>query len=185
LVNNILLEKAPWKRRNEMFSKIVKILTMSLTLFLVGIGLQCSSDPSVIGDGGIVDQFLADLGIKDQCINDNENVDIGIKDLINDGIGANADAADASGPITLTKKEYTGVIKAASGTVTVVDICDKGMKGKVPIATAWFRKKNSTTTWLSTTGTVPLLLWYTTKPECFRLQSGQRDDMEYKIAVIY
>ena len=45
-------------------------LVLGLVATMAGIALQCASDPAVIGDGGIVDQFLADLGIKDKGVGD-------------------------------------------------------------------------------------------------------------------
>lgn len=49
-----------------MGERLARGMVLGVMVMLSGFALQCASDPAISGDGGAVDQLLADLGIKDQ-----------------------------------------------------------------------------------------------------------------------
>jgi hypothetical protein len=56
-------------------NKVLRILSFVGIAFVAGLILQCASDPAIMGDDGVVNRFLVDLGVRD-------------------GLGVTADAAD-------------------------------------------------------------------------------------------
>lgn len=89
-----------------MRSNLGRNVLLGLIAFTAGLLLQCMTEPEIIGDSGVVDQFLVDLGIKDQLVPDKKSI---VADMLKDGIGPKADASDGgSGHMADTEYAATG-----------------------------------------------------------------------------
>lgn len=82
---------------------------LAIVATLAGVVLQCASDPSIVGDGGVVDRWLSDLGIIDGVKGDGAGRDAGRDGRRFDSIGPKADAAPTSADwFTMTYKRNGG-----------------------------------------------------------------------------
>ena len=102
-----------------MTSSLTRNILLGLVAFSAGLLLQCMSDPEVTGDGGVVDQFLVDLGVKDKPSSpDKVTPDRAVlADMLKDGIGKKADAAQDSGTTGTKVKEWNGKLLSKDQTI--------------------------------------------------------------------
>lgn len=90
--------------------RVAQFSFFTLIAVLAGLVLQCSSDPAVTGDGGVVDTLLSEVGIKDS-------------------IGPKADAAGGG-----TRKVYKGKTNSSGD----FEVCDSKWKpSDPPLAMVW------------------------------------------------
>lgn len=73
--------------------KLRRGIGLALVATVAGLALQCASDPAIVGDGGVIDGWLADLGLSDTGARDARRDARGADGAKLDSIGPKADAA--------------------------------------------------------------------------------------------
>jgi len=165
-----------------MMARIGKACLLGALAVLGGMALQCSSDRAIVGDGGLIDSWLADLGIAaDRSAHDARRVDTAV-----DSIGPKADAADAAGGSGIKRVVFSGTMAAPSGGgPTLATHCVPLAMGDFPAATLWTKSTTSTSGkwWEQNQGVYLSML--DSQPGCLTIQNGTSNAMDYRLVVIY
>lgn len=127
-----------------------KGIVMGLLATFAGMFLQCASDPRVSGDGGVIDQLLADMGVKDRSVRDSvpdsrtPDTMSGDSTVVKpdtfkfDSIGPKADAATDGG--STTAKSVTRRVVSGTLTTTTQVVCDPAWTDDdPPITSLWMK----------------------------------------------